>query len=476
MKKALKWIGISALVTSFLLPTGMQKVYATDDQTDSQEVVEEDLPDYDFGGLTLKVGAPYDRTIDPNSSEKNERLAERIAFLEEEWNFNYEVVEIGWDDYIGSYVRSTLAGEPVADIVYMLSPQFYPSLVSNGIVYPVSQHDIIDYSEAKWSQTSYLASEYQGEYYSLTPNGESIRDAIFWNKTLFDELGLPNLYELHENGEWTWDKMVEIADQATRDLDNDGTTDIFGFAGEDLAWKAIYSNGYESIIKTEDGIDIDMSDEKVEEALEFYQNFTSNYQHTIRGINWDEGEPWNVNYTEFANGNIAMISAEWWVTYNYWTDGRMQGEYGMVPFPSGPSNDVPISYGYESVYDVMLATVDQPEEKLIIWDAIHDIGTDEDWERWIRSDIQSNAMDRETVEYAMLLNENVRINLVRGFNDLNDTFNSLFGQLTSGELTVQSGLESIEEQIQAALDDFAKDGIELEVSEEAPEDDGDEAD
>lgn len=432
-----------------------------------EETPEEELPDYDFGGLTLKVGAPYDRTIDPNADEKSERLAERIAFLEEEWNFNYEVVEVGWDDYVGQYVRSTLAGDPIADIVYILSPNLYPSLISNGIVYPVSDHDVIDYDDVKWSQTAKEASEYEGDYYSLLPNGADTRDGIFFNKTLFDELGLPDLYELYENGEWTWEKMFEVAEQATRDTDNDGETDIYGFAAENLAWKLIYSNDFESINKTDDGIEIDLNDERVIEALEFFQTVGSNHSDSIR--DWQDGDEWNFRYTDFADGNIAMVSAEWWVTYNYWTDGRMQGEYGMVPFPTGPSNDESVSYGYEATYDVMLATVEQPEEKLIIWDAIHNIGTEEDWERWISSDIESNAMDRETVDYALMLNDNTRINLIRGFDTINTTINEFFGQLSSGETTVQSGLEAIQPQIEAAVADFESDGIELDYEEEPEE-------
>lgn len=444
---------------------------------DTDEVVEEtpeeeELPDYDFGGLTLKVGAPYSREIDPNANERSELLAERIAFLEEEWNFTYETVELGWDDYIGQYVRSTLAGDPVADIVYMLSPQLFPNLVSNGIVYPVSDLGVIDYDDTRWSDIAKDASEYQGKYYSVTPNGaDNNRGGIFWNKTLFDEQGLPNLYELYENGEWTWEKMIEIAEEATMDTNNDGETDIYGLASGEFAWNLIYSNGYESITKTDSGIEIDMMDDKVIESLEFYQTARTNSGHVFR--DWREGDEWNFGFTEFGDGNIAMIEAEWWVSWNYWTDGRMQGEYGMVPFPVGPSHDQPVSVGHEVTYDVMLATVEQPEEKLIIWDAIQNVGTDEDWARWMTSNIETNAMDRETVETVITLNENAKVNLIRGFEDINSDLNDFFNQLSSGETTVQTGLESINSQIQILVEDFESDGVELGYDEE-PEEETDE--
>ena len=430
---------------------------------DKDKVVEEELADYDFKGLTLKWGAPWLREIDPNASEFNERWSSRIEELEEKWNFNFEVTEIGWDDYVGNYIRTTLAGDPVADIVYMLTPQFYPNLVDNGIVYPVSDLGIIDYDDVKWNQTSREASEYKGKEYSLSMNGINTRDGIWWNKTLFDQLGLPDLYEVYENDEWTWEKMIEIAEAATKDTNNDGETDIYGFAAENLPWKLIYSNGYESIQKTDAGIEINMNDPKVIEALEFYQNYAQNKGFVERG--WYDGANWDFRYTDFANGMIAMVSAEWWVSNSYFV-GKMEDEYGFVPFPSGPSNNVPVSYGYEAALEVMLQTVESPKEKVTIWDAILDVGSEDDWKRWLINDFEQSAGDAQTVEYALMLNDFTKTNLIRGFENINTIFNNFFGELASGSTTVQTGLEAIDPQIQAALEDFQKNGADLGIDEE----------
>lgn len=471
MKKITNWLKgfslVMLLLTVFDLGHMVAVVEASEDDSEDEAAQVEDLPDYDFGGLTLKIGAPWDRTIDPNASERNEMLYDRVEMLEEKWNFTLEAVELGWDNYLEQYITSTLAGDPVADIVYILSPDLFPSLISNGIIYPVSDLDVIDYDDMHWSNIAKDASEYQGKYYSVTPNGvDNNRGGIFWNKTLFDELGLPSLYELHENGEWTWEKMMEIADQATSDIDNDGETDIFGFASQDrdLAWQLMYTNGHTPIVKTSNGIEMDISSPAAIEALEFYENVFMNYDHAIR--EWQEGDEWNYLFTEFANGNIAMISAEWWVSWNYFTDGRMQDVYGMVPYPTGPSYDQPVSVGREVTFDVMLATVEQAEEKLIIWDAIQNIGTEEDWERWMQTGIEANAQDRETVEVVKLLNENAEVNLILGFSDINQAMNSFFEELASGETTVQSGLEAIDEQVQVLIEEFTTEGIDLDVEEE----------
>ena len=42
-----------------------------------------------------------------------------------------------------------------------------------------------------------------------------IRSFVYYNKDLFDELSLPDPYELYKNGEWTYEKLREIAQKAT---------------------------------------------------------------------------------------------------------------------------------------------------------------------------------------------------------------------------------------------------------------------
>ncbi|MNP69644.1 hypothetical protein D3C76_1657680 [compost metagenome] len=69
----------------------------------------------------------------------------------------------------------------------------------------------------------------------------------------------------------------------------------------------------------------------------------------------------------------------------------------------------------------------------------------------------------------MMLNDKTKTNLIRGFDNINTIFNDFFSKLSSGETTVQSGLEAIDPQIQAALEDFKKNGVDLGIEEEAQE-------
>ena len=447
----------------------------SNDETDEsavEEVVEEkysqvvavaDLEDRDYGGLTFTWAGPVLRDINPEESEVKELWFNRIKELEEKWNFKFVSKTLS-GDFIGNYIRTTLAGDPVGDIVYINTPSFFPSLPENGIAYPISDLDVVDLDDPKWVQSARRASEYKGKTYSVRPgSAETIapRDGIFWNKTLFENLGLPNLYELYENGEWTWEKMMEIADIATRDVDNDGEVDIYGLLGYYLPWDFIYSNGGEAVSQTKDGIEVNLNDLKTTEALEFYQTVYKDYSHVFI--------PEDVEGIGFAEGNLAMMVYEWWIADWSFAHGKMDDNYGYLPFPSGPSNENPenpVSFGMTESLEIMLATVNKPKEKLEIWDEITNIGTAEDWERWTRESYEAGADDAESVEFAQLLEKNIKTNLIYGFADLRKVITDLFTEIKEGSTTVQSGLEAIDPQIKAAISEFKEHGVDLGISEE----------
>lgn len=425
----------------------------------------DDLEDRDYGGLTFTWAGPLLRDIDPQESIIKEKWANRIAELEEKWNFKFESKTIPHEDFVGNYIRTTLAGDPVGDIVYLHMPNFYPSFPDNGIAYPISDLNIIDFDDPKWVQASRRASEYKGKTYSAKPGTVELtvaKNGVWWNKTQFNNLGLPNLYELYENGEWTWDKMFEVAEMATKDLDNDGVKDVYGIASGNLPYDLIYSNGAEAVVKTDEGIDVDFNDPKIIEALSYFQKVHQDYAGVF--LQPKEGEERIDSIGDFRDGRLVMLVADWWVSTSYLNGGQMKDEYGFVPFPLGPSFDHPSgvsSVGSDISLEIMLGTVDKPKEKIEIWDEITNVGTPDDWAEWKRSEYEKGAGDAESVEYALKLNDIAKVNVIFGYPELNKIASQLLNDIKLGTTTVQSGLEAVTPQIEAALAEIGKNGVEL---------------
>ena len=91
---------------------------------------------------------------------------------------------------------------------------------------------------------------------------------------------LCDLYELYENGEWTWEKFKEIALAGNQDLAGAGEYDVHGFnQRENLIWSFMTSNGAEAVKKTDAGVELALETPEVMEALEAYTDFMQNVPH-----------------------------------------------------------------------------------------------------------------------------------------------------------------------------------------------------
>lgn len=426
---------------------------------------ETEEPEYDFGGRVVRIGSYYDMTPDPEASALEAALAERIEFVEENYNCDIQFLEIT-GDYVDEYVTSVLAGDPICEIGYVITNTLLPSLIEGGIAYPVSDLDVIDFEDYKWRSDVVDAGFYKGKNYAFLLKDPEIRYGIFWNKTLFEEYGLPDLYELVEEGEWTWDKFKEVAIAGAQDLDNDGTTDIHGFAArENMPWCYIYSNGADIAEKTDSGIEVDLSGENVVEALTALQDFTTTVTYR-NAIDWST-ESWDVMITDFRDGKEMMLLDEFWISYAYL--GDMSDDWGWVPFPMGDSAEEWSSYGKEHGARFMLNGVENPEEVALIYDLITDLAdTEEDWDDLVEDKLENWANDGETVEYvSYIYNENLGvINSVNGFSDLYSAISSMFGEVTSGSMTPQTAIETYQSQIDAAIADLANYDYEAEIYEQ----------
>lgn len=423
-------------------------------ETTETTTTAEEEPAYDFGGKVVRIGSYYDMTPDPSANAVQEALAERIAYVEDNYNCKIEFVDLG-GDYINDYVTSVLAGDPVVDIGYAVTTTVLPSLIEGGIAYPISDLGVIDFNDYKWRSDVVDAGFYKGKNYTMLVKDPEIRYGIFWNKTLFEQYGLPDLYELCEKDEWTWDKFKEIAMTANQDKDNDGTIDIYGFnARENLGWCYLYSNDAYVAEKTDSGMKIDLSDPKVVEALTAMQDFTTNVDY--RQIDWST-DSWDSLIGSFRDGNSMMCLEEFWISYAYLNE--MEDDWGWVPFPKGPSATDWSCYGKENGCRIMLNGIEDPETVALIYDLITDIAdTNEEWDDLMEDKLESWADDAETVENVSYIYNNhiAVINSVNGFSELNGAINSMIDEIASGSTTPQTALETYQSQIDAAIADLDK--------------------
>lgn len=408
----------------------------------------EALPSYDFGGRVVRIGSYYDMAPNPESSAFQEAFADRIKFVEDNYNCTIEFVNLG-GNYVDQYVTSVLAGDPVVDVGYMLSYRLLPSMIEGGIAYPISELNVFDFSEYKWDQAAIESGVYKGKNYALRVKEARAEYGIFYNKTLFRQLGLTDLNELYQKGEWTWDKLSDYAIAGNQDTDNNGENDIWGFnQRENLIWSFMSSNGANAVKKTADGVALDLESKEAKEALEGYANFMLNVPH-LKGWLGD----WQSQIYSFRDGQSMMCYEAWWISYGYLKD--MADEWGYVPFPSGPSATEYASYGKEADPLMMLNGIDNPEEVAQILNLIYDVyETEEDWDDSVVAIFESQANDAESVEVCLTLSDKIQISPLMGFGDLNTLINDMMNEIGNGSSTPQTALETYKSALDKAIEDI----------------------
>lgn len=104
---------------------------------------------------------------------------------------------------------------------------FSPSLINGGYVQAID----VDMTSPIWSEVVASNEQYMwnGKRYYVVP-GFAKQIMVYYNKNMFDEAGETYPTELFDNGEWDWNKLLELAQTLTLDSDRDGTPEQYGLS------------------------------------------------------------------------------------------------------------------------------------------------------------------------------------------------------------------------------------------------------
>lgn len=210
----------------------------------AEEPVEDIEAVIDLGGQTVTI-ASY------NAGGKREYFAPGgggmgiLEEVEERFNVQIEFADLSWGGLLDEVMTSISAGDPIGDILYMTN-RHLAELAAEGALMPLD--DILgdDYFTSLpgiHSRMRELYSSFRGQNFGISVNGNyqfevdiASAQGIIWNKTMFEEAGLPNLNEIQNAGDWTWDKMEELATALTQDTDGDGEIDQWGVGARLDPW------------------------------------------------------------------------------------------------------------------------------------------------------------------------------------------------------------------------------------------------
>ncbi len=157
------------------------------------------------------------------------------------------------DEAQAKVTKSHLAGSSDYDLVYGSMLTVGQPLLMNGAIMSVDGFSHIDLSRDWWAESLEETFMIRDKLFFLTgpivTNHYSDTSCILFNKDLAEKYSLPGLYELVTEGEWTVDKMLEVAAVVPENTDGTGVY-RFGDPGG-IEW--IFSSGMQIIHFEEDG-------------------------------------------------------------------------------------------------------------------------------------------------------------------------------------------------------------------------------
>ena len=286
-----------------------------------------DFGEIDFGGATVTFVMHHDAIA---QFEEGGARAGRLEEAKELFNIGaFEKVMVDWGEVGNTALNRFLAGESTYDL-WRVPHAFYWGLASRGAFFPVNEILPEEYFENLPMITRDRNHElaYKGQLYQFSVGVDDYGHAgfIVFNKDLIDAEGLEDPYELYRNGEWTFEKLTEMARRATRDTDGDGVVDQWGLSDIDPK-NVVYAYGGAITRRDENGNVYYALDDPVSIAgLRQWQDW-----HKVDMIA-SGGE------NEFGAGQIAFATLPFYALGNH---TNWPFTHGILPYPQSPYTDGP---------------------------------------------------------------------------------------------------------------------------------------
>ncbi|MBQ6172567.1 MAG: extracellular solute-binding protein [Clostridia bacterium] len=303
----------------------------------------------DWSGYTFYILQTADINEKPMYYLRDTNLADnalqRLKDVANRHNCEINLKYIGADNTFKTLLSATLAtGESLADIIFTDPAQIREFGNLGGLTDIEHVSDYIDiYDESKWgAPNDWEFLMCKGTMCGVVPvswmnMGPVIFYPIVFNSDITGMSGFYDLREFYENGEWTREKMMEVAVACT---DNTRATPIKGLAAclKHFIRSALLNNGT-SFAEFNDDVSeyhCGWTSEAGIEALQWVKDVISKYdEYMLEFTNTGYGD-WN--YTNpFMNNEAAMLltsSGEIFDKIAYKVNN-----FGLLPFPAGPFGD-----------------------------------------------------------------------------------------------------------------------------------------
>lgn len=422
-------------------------------QTSSEGEI--DVNGYEFSVVSLWGTNTY---FNPQKGEsaKQDYYYERLRDIEKEYGCTIKYTGYSGEDLNQSIISSAMAGDKFADFILLDYPRFV-SLRASDLLMPMSRMKYIDLEDTKWSPSAIRVASFNNEVYGIETSS-SLGSVMFFNATLLKEKNVTSPYELYKQGKWTWEEFEKLAKAMTIDTDGDHIPDIYGIGT--VQWAALqmeipflYSNGASEIKPDNGTYRYSMLDADAQEALNFVKGLYDQKLVYPSMPTTNEG-----GAAMFKARKVAFMFHQFGFTNSIKDD--MEDDYGMVPFPKGPSASDYVSM--HSQYPVYVATIgtSEPDKSSFIFnlcmEPLAKTGdeTVDDPDYFTRTN--SLRDDEDAFQIFKDLSDKVTPLQGMGIVTLSNLTPAIYACTRDGSNSPKASMEAIENKIQLQIEDFFK--------------------
>lgn len=320
--------------------------------TGSEETVLE-IP-YDFQGRTIYLvnvsAAMPERILDydlnminqynadgtyiKGYSEADDARYDHWRRIEEAMNCKIRVkwYTMNYSQLIQKNTTDILSGLLDYDISFMSGA--LPNFVKNGFLYALD--DLVDVkSIPKLNLGESSVIKYKGKTYSVKESNTAMTKHINYNPEIASREGIPDLFTLYQNGQWTWDRLIDVGVKATRDFNGDGIVDQWGIvyaSAGDMAMGMLLANSTEVV-------------EYNVAAGKFQHNlYSAGVRRAIQYLSdlinvYKIGPTGGGSIAYYYNATAFMLGGGMGDYYTYYVYSKSGLKSRFVPYPIGPDND-----------------------------------------------------------------------------------------------------------------------------------------
>ncbi len=303
----------------------------------------------DLGGATITIydywSGDGERAAEPD--EETQLQYDYHDWLMETYNCTIEQKQVGDWGSISQEMVNWIGAPDNSYRLYILPPGFVGGPLTNN--YLAKWDGLVNFEDEKWNDAAVDFMTKGGSIYGVATGNSEPRQCLFFNKRVLEDAGIDwnTIYDMQAEGTWTWEAFEEMLKKITKDTDNDGVNDVWGWTGfnSDLWLVSVFSNG---------GTFFDFDDEGKLVV-------TANCENTIEALNWakevwntyawqgGEGAAWDFFKDAFKAGNCGFYMYQLYGGLNSGNDSSkseladMEDEWGVVAFPVGPKGTTYVS-------------------------------------------------------------------------------------------------------------------------------------